>query len=184
MRTSLSTPLLIALVISLSGLSAYQWLRESKARSSLQTLRDTQQQLESEIHQHTNQSHRTSLRLAEVTGELARFEELVRSNAATILGLQTDLNSTLSTNQLLTAQVVAFTNAFAQATNQLSQAYTNIQAQNQRIQEIVAQRDGFVAQLNTAIAERNQVVAQYNDLVRKFEDLQQKLKLPTELLRP
>lgn len=175
MKTRLLTNLLIVLALGLCALCVYQWWRETETRQSIQGLYNTQFTLESEIQQHTNRIHNMDLRIAELVNDVTRFQGIVRTNETTIIQLRTEINGLEDTNQWLNAQLEVYTNAFSQATNQLSEAYDNIKKQNELIQQVVSERDEFVTRLNQSIEERNQVVAQYNELVGKVEQIQSQI---------
>ena len=172
MKTPFLTNLLIALAVALCALCTYQWMRETEQRKDIQSLNNTQFQLESEIQQHTNRIHHMDARIAELVNDVTRFQDILRTNENTIIELRNDVNLLENTNQWLQTQLDVYTNAFNQATNQLSEAYDNIKKQNDLIRQVARERDEFVTKLNQSVEERNRVVVQYNELVGKVEQIQ------------
>jgi chromosome segregation ATPase len=175
MKTRLLTSLLVVLAVALCALYTYQWMRGTAQRKDIQSLNNHQLQLESEIEQHTNRIHYMDARIAELANDITRFQDISRTNENTITELRNNVSLLENSNQWLQAQLNVYTNAFNQATNQLSEAYENIKKQNALIQQVARERDEFVTKLNQSVEERNRVVAQYNELVGKVEQIQSQI---------
>ena len=178
MKTRLLTIFLVVLAVVLSALSSYQWWRETQTRQDMQALRDTQRELDSQLQQHTNRIQKLDLQIAELVTEATRFQGIAQTNENTIVELRNEVGLLESTNQWLNNQLQAYTNAFNQATNQLSEAYDNIRKQNELIQQIARERDEFAGKLNRSTEERNRIVAEYNELVARVEQIQSQIAPP------
>jgi chromosome segregation ATPase len=167
MRTTLVTKLLVGLALGLAALCSFQWLRETENR------RDVQEQvsrLQSHAQQNTNRIHQLDLQVSELTEEALSLRTALQTHKQSLIDLGQDRTALEASNRFLAAQLEAYTNAFAQVTNQLNQAHDNIKTQNKLIEEAIAQRDDYARKLNASIRERNEVVDEFNALVRKIEE--------------
>jgi chromosome segregation ATPase len=164
--------LLIALVLCLCALCAWQWYGQTVQRTEFDKLNAIANQKSALIQGYTNSIETMQHQIGRMDASITELKETVATNHETILAQRRELNQLDAQNSALSNDIVQYKQAVDTMEARLKDAYEGIKKQNDALKQLAGQRDEFVKKYNDIVIERNTIVSNYNDLAARFEKLQ------------
>ena len=159
MKTFLQN-LLIFLSLCLCGLIAFQWVRETDLRKSVQGLNDTIHDKLESIQSLQAGQKRDQSEIVRLDGLRKAFTETIKSNNVEIGTLRKSLDKVNADYDRSTNMVAQYKDAVQRANDSIKQQNDTIKQQNEEILKVAA--------------ERNEVVSNYNKVAKDFNELAQR----------
>jgi len=177
----LLTTLLILTALSLCGLSALQWQRETELR---QQLRETIVQLEAEntlrikteeqnhnykleIERISKLRAETEAKLLDVTQELNLTQTDSFYRAYSIAILTQELSVKHQENTLLTEKITQLSKSLETYQSSIQGENNTITEANRRLQQLITERDDAIKELAARTKAFNELAEKYNRLIKK-----------------
>lgn len=167
--------LLIFLSLCLCGLIAFQWVRETDLRKSVQQQTDTIQTKTENILNLEAQIKRDNSEIQRLDGIKNQLTSQVQTNEAEIKLIRLELGKSSAEIDRLGGQLTEYKDALAKANTNLLIQNEAIKQQNESIKK---QNDDMVKLAN----DRNEVVTKYNKLASEYKDLVDKWNAQQEQL--
>ena len=164
--------LLITLALTLCGLCAWQWYRETGQRNAIDTLNQRVYEKSVALRDATNSIATLSHQISQMDAQLTELRAQARTNELTLADQVRDIGRLRLQGESLTNEIAEYKAAVEKLNAKLKEAYDGIQKQNVAVKELVTQRDEFVQKYNDSVKDRNDIVAKYNELAAQVRKLQ------------
>jgi len=173
--------LVLVLALALCGLCAFQWVRESRLRTEVVSLQETNQVQAQSLVSAETLARRYESEIARLDSRVKELKQIEQTNSVTIASLKISLKHSEEEAELLRKQVANYKEAVDRQNESITkqnaiitQQNVSIKEQNENLKRLAEERNELVGTLNARTKEFNDVVAKYNDLVKQVEQLQNK----------
>jgi chromosome segregation ATPase len=167
MKTFLQN-LLVLFSLALCGLVAFQWVRETELRRSVQKLTDSVHDRMEEIQSLQANVRRDESEIQRLDGLKKELTETVKSNALTIVDLNKRLDRATNEIEHSKKETQAYKDAVERANESIKIQNENIKKQNEETAKLVADR-------NEVVQKYNKMASDFNDLAAKWNKQQEEL---------
>ncbi len=160
--------LLIFFALCLCGLIAYQWVRETHLRKSVQDLTDAGQTKAEAILNQQATIRRDEAEVQRLDGLRKELIEVTKSNQTQIVALTKSLDKATNEIPRLERQIEVYKDAVQTANNNITKQNEEIKKQNEDMKALADDR-------NEVVKKFNKMAADYNDLATKWNKQQEEL---------
>ena len=161
--------LLILLALSLCGLCVWQWNGQTRQRNRIEALNQQLADKSTAIQGYTNSLATLNHQLEQMDARVTELKTTAATAEQVNLAQKRELARLQLTTEILTSQLVQYTNVVATLETKLQTLGEGVKNQNAALAELTAQRDDFVQKLNDSIRDRNAIVEKYNELVKQVD---------------
>lgn len=170
--------LLIFFALALCGLAAFQWHREAKLRTNIQSLTDDlQKQRETALGLDASVK-RLEAEVVRIDGLKNEVTTELKTNKAEVARLKVQLQKNDQQFELMTKQAENYKGALDAANESITKQNESIKTQNEEMKKLATERNEIVERLNKTVTD-------YNDLVKKWNEQQEQLsKRATNSAKP
>ncbi|MBI3850910.1 MAG: hypothetical protein HY298_11640 [Verrucomicrobia bacterium] len=160
--------LLIFFSLTLCGLIAFQWVRETHLRAKIQSLTDTIHDKAETIQNLEGQLKKSEVEVARLDKLKSELTETVKSNRVEMAALKKDVEKAGQEIEKQLIQIDHYKAALETANASIKKQNEDIKKQNEDIKKLVEER-------NASVEKFNKLAGEYNDLVNKWNKQQEEI---------
>ena len=160
--------LLILFSLALCGLIAFQWVRETELRKTVQSLTDTVHDKMEAIQNLQASVKRDETEIQRLDGLKNQLTQTIKSNDVRISNLTRDLEKATSDIERAEKQIEVYKGALQTANDNIKKQNDDIKKQNEEMKQLAEDR-------NEVVKKFNKMASDYNDLAAKWNKQQEEL---------
>ncbi len=160
--------LLIFFSLALCGLIAFQWVRETDLRKTVQSLTDTIHDKMEAIQNLQASVKRDEAEIQRLDGIKTQLTQTIKSNDVRISNLTRDLEKAGTQLDRAEKQIEVYKGALQTANDNIKKQNEDIKRQNEEMKQLAEDR-------NEVVKKFNKIATDYNDLAAKWNKQQEEL---------